>query len=142
MSFVLTLFRSSLRTQLSSRRTWVLLLLLPLLIAGTARLLPPEEVSTPVQVGVVLPEEGGESFWQRLERRSGLAVTFYRADRSRAERQVASGQWDCALILPEDFEARLARLEGDYKVCPGYGPCSTLERERQTNTYLRYALRL
>ena len=111
MSFVLTLFRSSLRTQLSSRRTWVLLLLLPLLIAGTARLLPPEEVSTPVQVGVVLPEEGGESFWQRLERRSGLAVTFYRADRSRAERQVASGQWDCALILPEDFEARLARLE-------------------------------
>ena len=111
MSFVLTLFRSSLRTQLSSRRTWVLLLLLPLLIAGTARLLPPEEVSTPVQVGVVLPEEGGESFWQRLERRSGLAVTFYRADRSRAERHVVSGQWDCALILPEDFEARLARLE-------------------------------
>ncbi len=38
--------------------------------------------------------------------------------------------------------ARLARLEGDYKVCPGHGPCSTLERERQTNTYLRYALRL
>ena len=111
MSFVLTLFRSSLRTQLFNWRTWALLLLLPLLIAGTARLLPPEEVSTPVQVGVVLPEEGGESFWQRLERRSGLAVTFYRADRSRAERQVASGQWDCALILPEDFEARLARLE-------------------------------
>ena len=52
---------------------------------------------------MVLPEEGVESFWQRLERRSGLAVTFYRADRSRAERQVASGQWDCALILPEEI---------------------------------------
>ena len=38
--------------------------------------------------------------------------------------------------------ARLARLEGDYKVCPGHGPLSTLEHERQTNTYMRYALRL
>lgn len=38
--------------------------------------------------------------------------------------------------------ARLARLDGDYKVCPGHGPLSTLEHERQTNTYMRYALRL
>lgn len=36
--------------------------------------------------------------------------------------------------------ARLGRLEGDYKVCPGHGGASTLERERQTNGYMRQAL--
>ena len=37
--------------------------------------------------------------------------------------------------------ARLGRLEGDYKVCPGHGPMSTLERERQTNPYMKQAMR-
>ena len=53
------------------------------------------------------------------------------------------GRWD----LPGGSEAdimaslaRLGRLEGDYKVCPGHGACSTLERERQDNGYLRQAL--
>ncbi len=38
--------------------------------------------------------------------------------------------------------ARLGRLEGDYKVCPGHGPLSTLERERKTNPYMDQAMRL
>ena len=38
--------------------------------------------------------------------------------------------------------ARLGRLEGDCKVCPGHGPASTLERERRTNPCLRQALGL
>ena len=37
---------------------------------------------------------------------------------------------------------RLAELEGDCKVCPGHGPLSSLERERQTNPYMRQATRL
>lgn len=105
------LFKSSLRAQLSNPRTWALFLLLPLTMFAAARLLPAEEASTPVQVGVVLPEEGGEDFWARLERRSGLVVAFRRADYDQAERQVAAGRWDCALVLPEDFEGRLARRE-------------------------------
>ena len=36
---------------------------------------------------------------------------------------------------------RLGELEGDYKVYPGHGPGSTLERERRTNPYLRQAMR-
>lgn len=36
--------------------------------------------------------------------------------------------------------ARLGRLEGDFKVCPGHGPLSTLDRERQSNPYLKAAL--
>lgn len=38
--------------------------------------------------------------------------------------------------------ARLGRLEGDYKVCPGHGPLSTLEHERKTNPYMNQAMRL
>ncbi len=37
---------------------------------------------------------------------------------------------------------RLAELEGDYKVCPGHGPLSALERERQTNPYMKQAMGL
>ncbi|MCC8181450.1 MAG: MBL fold metallo-hydrolase [Clostridiales bacterium] len=36
--------------------------------------------------------------------------------------------------------AKLGQLEGDYTVLPGHGPASTLERERQSNPYLRQAL--
>ena len=36
--------------------------------------------------------------------------------------------------------ARLGHLPGDCPVLPGHGPASTLERERQTNPYLRQAL--
>lgn len=123
MRFCLTLLRQSLRAQLTSGRGWLLVLLLPLAVWGAARLLPAQEVSTPVQVGVVLPREGGEAFWQRLEQRSGLAVTFHRADYGQAQRQVVIGRWDCALILPEDFSRRLEELETDglYTLLTGPG---------------------
>lgn len=55
------------------------------------------------------------------------------------------GRWD---LTGGDYEAlqgslaRLGRLEGDCKVCPGHGPASTLERERRTNPCLRQALGL
>lgn len=122
MSFFLTMFKNSLRAQLSGWRGWILLLL-PLTTFAAARLLPAGEVSTPVQVGVVLPEAGGEDFWDRLAERSGLVVTFHAADLAQAERQVAAGQWDCALVLPEDFEARLAgqELEGLFALLIGPG---------------------
>lgn len=113
MNFSLTLFKTALLSRLTGWRTWLLLLLLPAVTFGARALLPAEEVSTPVQVGVVLPEEGGEAFWARLEERSGLVVTFCLADYAQAERQVAVGKWDCALVLPQDFEDRLARLEVD-----------------------------
>lgn len=55
----------------------------------------------------------------------------------------ACGRWD----LPGgDGEAlmaslkRLAQLPGDYKVCPGHGGASTLERERANNPYMRRAV--
>lgn len=111
MSFFFRSFAAALHARLSRWRTWVLLLLFPLTAFGAVRLMPPEEVSSPVQVGVVLPEAGGGDFWSRLEARSGLAVTFHAAGRREAERNVALGRWDCALVLPEDFQERLDRLD-------------------------------
>lgn len=111
MNFFSVFFKSCLRTRLARTRTWLMLFLLPIMGFGALRLLPPEEVSAPVQVGVVLPEEGGGALWARLEERDGLVVSFHRADRTQAERQVAAGRWDCALILPYDVEERLARQD-------------------------------
>mgnify|MGYP006922407952 CR=1 FL=1 len=65
MSFFQISFLTDLRVRLTRWRTWALVLLLPLLIFFAARILPAEEVSTPVQVGVVLPETGGGDFWRR-----------------------------------------------------------------------------
>lgn len=123
MSFSFTLFKTAL---LSRRRTWLLLLLLPAAAFGARALLPPEEASAPVQVGVVLPEEGGEAFWERLEARSGLAAAFHRSGLAHAEGQVAAGRWDCALVLPRDFEDRLARLEVDGLFTLVIGPGSAV----------------
>ena len=59
MSFFGALFINALRANLASLRTWCLVLLLPLLTFGLARLAPAQELCAPVQVGVVLPEKGG-----------------------------------------------------------------------------------
>ena len=126
MSFFLSMFKSNLRSRLTGWRTWLLLLLLPAITFGAKALLPAEAVSTPVQVGVVLPEEGGGDFWTRLEARSGLVVTFHRADLDQAEQQVAAGRWDCALVLPEDFRERLSRRDTDRIFRLLIGPGSTV----------------
>ena len=121
MRFLFVGFQSALTVQLSRKRVWLLFLLL--LAAGAVRLLPGEEVSAPVQVGVVLPEEGGGDFWERLQVRGGLVVTFLPASLEQAERQVGLGRWDCALVLPEDLSARLARgdREGLFTLLTGPG---------------------
>ena len=49
------------------------------------------------------------------------------------------GRWDLPGGGHETLAASLARLEaldGDYKVCPGHGPLSTLARERKINPHL------
>lgn len=53
------------------------------------------------------------------------------------------GRWDLPGGDGDAIKAslrRLYRLEGDYKVCPGHGGASTLERERQSNGYMRQAV--
>ena len=54
------------------------------------------------------------------------------------------GRWDLPGGGHETLAASLARLEaldGDYKVCPGHGPLSTLDQERTGNSYMRMAVK-
>ena len=91
-------FVESLKTMLAARwRGWLLVLLAPLLILCARRALPAADTAAPVQVGVVLPAQGGQAFWARLEARGGGAADFCLAEEEEARRQVASGRWDCAL---------------------------------------------
>ena len=98
MNFSFTLFKTAL---LSRWRAGLLLLLLPLTAFGARALLPPEEASAPVQVGVVLPEEGGEAFWERLEKRSGLvaAAPACPGRSGRWQRAGGTAPWSCPRTL-------------------------------------------
>lgn len=111
MRFQWNAFQTALNLQLRSWKTWLFVLLLPALVWSLLAVLPEEERSAPVQVGVSLPAEGGEAFWTLLEERSGVVVTFIRADEDTIAGKVASGQWDCGLLLPEDFRERLEALD-------------------------------
>ena len=55
------------------------------------------------------------------------------------------GRWDLPGGNSRDMLASLRRLSeipGDRKVFPGHGPSTTLEAERQTNSYMRRAMTL
>ena len=123
----MSFFSASLRAALTARRRgWLLLLLLPLFAFGIRTLLPAQEAAAPVQVGVVLPRQGAEEFWHLLNERSGLVVSFLLSDADEAERQVTAGQWDCALIIPEDFDERLERRDTYQLITLLTGPGSTV----------------
>ncbi len=113
MKFLLTGILTTLKLRLRSVRGWAILLLLPLLVASVVLLLPKQEVSAPVQVGVCLPKNGGEEFWALLEQRSGAVISYILADEDQIDRNVAAGRWDCGLILDRDFDDRLEELDTD-----------------------------
>lgn len=127
MRYFLTALGLELRARARSPRFWLILLLA--LTAGLAfrRLTPAEGASlSPIQVGVALPEEGGEAFWDALSQRSGELLSFVPAGESQLRRMVASGRWDCGLVLPEDFAIRLAAGDQEELVTLVTGPASTV----------------
>lgn len=113
MRFLLTGMSTILAQRLRSFRGWLALLLIPALVLSLNRALPVEELTAPVQVGVCLPQTGAEAFWDLLKQRSGTVLSFVPATEAEIEARVAAGHWDCGLVLPEDFAARLERLELD-----------------------------
>lgn len=126
MKYVFRAFLLSLFQQLRSWRTWLMVLLLPAVIFTVRQYLPAEEISAPVQVGVCLPEEGGDDFWDRLSLRSDTVITFLQADADMIQKKVSTGQWDCGLILAKDFDQRLAALDTDALITLYISPASTV----------------
>lgn len=123
MRFVILGIRTTLARRLRTFRGWLALLLIPALVLGVNGALSPRELAAPVQVGVCLPETGAEAFWELLQQRNGTVLTFIPATETEIEGRVAAGQWDCGLILPEDFQERLEnlKLKGLVTLCTGTG---------------------
>lgn len=111
MSYQWNAFLIALYMQLRSWKTWLLVLLLPLTAWGMTVALPAEDVVSPVKVGVALPEEGGEEFWEALQSRSGTITTFIEADKDTIIGKVTTGQWDCGIVLPDDFAQRAENMD-------------------------------
>ena len=111
MRYQIRAFRLALHMQLRSWKTWILLLLLPGVTWSLSAALPAQAVVSPVQVGVCLPDEGAEAFWEALENRSGTVTTFIQADEDTIIGKVTTGQWDCGIVLPEDFARRVEEMD-------------------------------
>ena len=126
MKFFLQCYVSDLISQLRSWRNWLMLLILPLMTAALVLGIPKEEMAAPVQVGVVLPEGQGEAFWEHLSERSDAVVSFLRCEEDTLRAKVSTGQWDCGMILDEEFDERLAELDTDGVITFFTGPGSTV----------------
>lgn len=112
MGYFFSVLGSFLSCRLRQWKSWLLLLLLPG-IALAAKNLTAAEPTSPVTVGVVLPAEGAEVFWNLLEDQNSDLLTFVPTDERTLDRNVAAGRWDCGLILPEDFEERIEESDFD-----------------------------
>lgn len=126
MRFFFYSLGSDLMSQLHSWRNWLLILILPVMTAALVLGLPREELAAPVQVGVVLPDGQGEAFWEHLEQRSDAIVSFLLCDEDTMRSKVSTGQWDCGILLCEDFEERLEKLDTDQVITFFTGPGSTV----------------
>ena len=126
MRYFFTLLRVTFLQQLRSLRNWIILLLLPAIILSAKTLLPESEATSPISVGVVLPVSGGEEMWQLLEARNDSLLTFILTDANTLDRNIASGRWDCGIILAEDFHNRVSELDTDRIFTLRIGPGSTV----------------
>lgn len=126
MSYFLSCLRLTLLNRMCSVRNWILMLLLPAMVLTANLMLPKENHAAPVCVGVVLPESGGEEMWQLLEKRSDEVLSFLLTDGETLDRGIAAGQWDCGIILAQDFDQKVSQLDTDRIFILRIGPGSTV----------------
>lgn len=126
MKYMWNSFLLALSLQLRSWKTWILFLLLPGVTWMLSAALPAQAIVSPVQVGVCLPEQGAEVFWESLERKSGTVTTFIPAEEETIIGKVSTGQWDCGIVLPQDFSDRVEDMDTDELVQLYIGEASTV----------------
>lgn len=113
MRFLLTAFHVRFQQNLRLPRNWLILLLLPVLTLCLMLALPGDDVSAPVQVGVALLDPDADVLWELLEQRSGTVLTFHLCDPDSIDRNVATGKWDCGIVIADDFSHRIKTLDTD-----------------------------
>ena len=126
MNYFLTIFRCTLHQRLGSFKSWLVLILLPLLVLSAHLMLPESDTASAVSVGVVLPESGGNAMWELLESRNDSILSFILTDEDTLDRNIAAGKWDCGIILAEDFDQRVRELDTDRIFTLRIGPGSAV----------------
>lgn len=121
MKYYFCAFRLALAAGLKRRASLICMLLAA--AVTLAALLIPGSAEAAVRVGVVLPRDGGGEFLALLQQRSSELIRFVPAGEQELERKILSGEWDCGLVLEEDFQEELESLSGHalmkLKVGPG-----------------------
>jgi hypothetical protein len=125
MRYLFSGIRTSLVSRLKRPGIYAIILIVAVVLAAVSRF-PAEEVSAPVQVGVVLPQTGGETFWELLQQRSGTVLTFHISDADTLDRNIAAGKWDCGIILSEDFAQCVEKVDMDRAFTIRIGDGSTV----------------
>lgn len=125
MGYMILQFRMTLARQFRSSRGRIFLLLAAVLTAA-ALLIPSDPPATAVEVGVVLPRSGADALMELLQQRGDPVVRFLPADEETLDRKILSGQWDCGLVIPEDFSRRLERMDTRKLITLKTGPASTV----------------
>ena len=125
MMYFLYALKTELYLRLRSRGSHVFFLLAGALTLWML-LFPGVESRTTVQVGVVLPDNGGEEFLSLLQENSGGLVEYISVSEDTLDIKILSGEWDCGFVLSEDFEKNLKKLELRRLITMKTGPASTV----------------
>lgn len=125
MGYLITSFRMALSRQLRGTGCRILLLVLVILTAAIL-LIPSDSASAAVEVGIVLPDSGADALLELLQQRGAPVVVFVPTDEETMNRKILSGQWDCGLVIPEDFSRRLEETDTRKLVTLKTGPASTV----------------
>ena len=107
----------------------VMLLLLPLVVVGARVLLPREELTSSLTVGIAIDPrcQRGEELRRLLEERGGGQLEFVFTDRDTLEAMVAAGSWECGFVTAEDFDQRLDQGDFTRLLLQVRSPATTLD---------------
>ena len=87
----------------------IALILCPLMILGCRYLLPKEQQSAQIAVGVAFQEDSptARALMALLEEEKAGEVVFYPAEEEEMRANVSTGRWECGYLFPDDLEQRL-----------------------------------
>lgn len=107
----------------------MMLLLLPLVVVGARVLLPREELTSSLTVGIAIDPrcQRGEELRRLLEERGGGQLEFVFTDRDTLEAMVAAGSWECGFVTAEDFDQRLDQGDFTRLLLQVRSPATTLD---------------
>lgn len=124
MRFFWVSFKTELAIRFKSRSN-MLFCLIAVIITVIMLAFSGQENQASIQVGIQIPH-GEEDFCQVLQEKSGRIIEFVPADEQMMDKKILSGDWDCGLIIPDDFTKRLEALDLEKIIVIKKGPASAV----------------